>query len=154
MIQLATQQDIPQLLKLLQQICDLHAHLRPDLFAEGKSKYNEPSLQELLQDSTRPIFVYRNETGIAVGYIFCAVRLWQGEALTPQKTLYIDDLCVERQYQRQGIGSALFNYATNYAREINCHSITLNVWNGNDAAIRFYQKMGLSVQRTFLEAIL
>ena len=60
MIQQATQQDIPQLSKLLQYICDLHAKIRPDLFAAGKSKYNEQQLLELLQDSSRPIFVYRN----------------------------------------------------------------------------------------------
>ena len=154
MIQQATQQDIPQLSKLLQYICDLHSKIRPDLFATGKSKYNEQQLLELLQDSSRPIFVYRNEEGLAVGYIFCAVKLWQGEGFVSQKSLYIDDLCVDQQYQHQGIGKALFNHARNYAKEIKCHNITLNVWQGNDSAIKFYQNLGLSVQRTFLEEIL
>lgn len=154
MIQQATQQDIPQLSKLLQYICDLHSKIRPDLFAAGKSKYNEQQLLELLQDSSRPIFVYRNEEGLAVGYIFCAVKLWQGEGFVSQKSLYIDDLCVDQQYQHQGIGKALFNHARNYAKEIQCHNITLNVWQGNDSAIKFYQNLGLSVQRTFLEEIL
>ena len=154
MIQQATQQDIPQLSKLLQYICDLHSKIRPDLFAAGKSKYNEQQLLELLQASSRPIFVSRTEDGLAVGYIFCAVTLWQGEGFVPQKSLYIDDLCVDQQYQHQGIGKALFNYARNYAKEIQCHNITLNVWQGNDSAIKFYQDLGLSVQRTFLEEIL
>ena len=154
MIQQATQQDIPQLSKLLQYICDLHSKIRPDLFAAGKSKYNEQQLLELLQDSSRPIFVYRNEEGLAVGYIFCAVKLWQGEGFVSQKSLYIDDLCVDQQYQHKGIGKALFNHARNYAKEIKCHNITLNVWQGNDSAIKFYKDLGLSVQRTFLEEIL
>ena len=43
---------------------------------------------------------------------------------------------------------------TDYARSIGCHHITLNVWEGNDAALSFYRNMGMQVQKTTMETIL
>ena len=52
------------------------------------------------------------------------------------------------------IGSALYKYVRDYARSIGCHNVTLNVWEGNDAALQFYKSMGMKVQKTGMEMIL
>ena len=39
------------------------------------------------------------------------------------------------------IGKTLFEFVRDYAKSIDCHAVTLNVWEGNDSAIRFYQNI-------------
>ena len=41
-----------------------------------------------------------------------------------------------------------------FAKGAGCYDITLNVWAGNDNAVRFYDKMGMFVKETQMELIL
>ena len=52
------------------------------------------------------------------------------------------------------VGTALFSFVKDYARELGCHNITLNVWEGNDSARRFYDAMGFGIQKTLMEMII
>ena len=68
---------------------------------------------------------------------------------------HIDCPCTKEGcfYIRNGkhIGSALFDFVRDYAKSIGRHAITLNVWEGNDSAIRFYQNMGMHPQKIGME---
>ena len=41
-----------------------------------------------------------------------------------------------------------------YAKEQGCYDVTLNVWEGNDSARAFYEKMGMFVKETQMEVLL
>ena len=70
------------------------------------------------------------------------------------KTLYIDDICVDEKARGQHVGKALYEYVRDYAQSVGCNNVTLNVWDGNDAALSFYRKMGMRVQKTTMEIVL
>ena len=72
--------------------------------------------------------------------------------LCDQKSLYIDDLCVDENTRGKHVGKALYEAAVAYAREIGCDTVTLNVWCGNDSAMAFYQKQGLKPRNIYMEA--
>lgn len=142
--------DIPRLIDLLQQVNRVHHLLRPELFKPDTTKYSEPELQTLLTDASKPIFIY--EDGEVLGYAFCQVSQIQDDRLLQdRKTLYIDDLCVDEKARGTHIGTALFEFVRRYARSIGCQALTLNVWAGNDPALRFYQTMGMHPQKTSME---
>jgi len=44
-------------------------------------------------------------------------------------------------------------FAGHIACSIGCHNITLNVWEGNEAALRFYHTMGMQPQKTGMEIV-
>lgn len=69
-------------------------------------------------------------------------------------TLYIDDLCVDANTRGMHIGQALFEHVKKEAKRMGCYDVTLNVWEGNDSARHFYEKMGLKVKETQMEYIL
>ena len=71
--------------------------------------------------------------------------------LTDIKTLYIDDLCVDKEYRGHHIGEELYKYVLDYAKKNNCYNVTLNVWYDNKPALAFYEKMGLSPLKICLE---
>ena len=48
--------DIPDILRLLVQVCNVHQDIRPDIFKRDGVKYTESDLRELLTDESRPVW--------------------------------------------------------------------------------------------------
>lgn len=153
-IRRAADSDIPRIGDLLLQVHAIHHAIRPDLFRDGTRKYEDAELRQILADDSRPVFVAVRD-GRVVGYAFCVHRQFVGDRnMTDVRTLYIDDLCVDSAIRGGGIGRALYEYVLGYARNTGCYNVTLNVWEGNDAARAFYEKVGMRVQKTGMETIL
>lgn len=153
-IRFACDRDIPGMIDLLQQVGEVHHRIRPDLFRAGAQKYDEAALNALLTDPNRPILAAEIE-GKLVGYAFCILQVTENDpVLCDRKVLYIDDLCVEETLRGQGIAGALYERVLEYARELGCNAVTLNVWCGNENAMKFYEKCGLKPQKIGMETIL
>lgn len=89
------------------------------------------------------------------GYAFCVFQEHKGDnVLTDIKTLYIDDLCVDENCIGQHIGSVLYEAVKKFAKEQGCYNVTLNVWECNPSARKFYEKAGLKPYKTGMEVIL
>ena len=154
-IRRAEKKDIPQIMKLLYQVAEVHHVARPDLFRGNAAKYEPAELEEILADEKKPIFAAVDENDVLQGYAFCVVEEKKdNHVLVPVTSLYIDDLCVEEHQRGTHIGSALFEYVKEYARSIGCYDVTLNVWEGNDSAKAFYMSRGMRVMKTGMEYIL
>ena len=150
----ATKTDIPDILRLLHQVLEVHHNGRPDIFKTGATKYTEGELEELLRDEKRPVLVAKS--GIRMlGYAFCVIKVTENDnILEDMKTLYIDDLCVDECERGTGVGRALYERVKAYAKEIGCYNLTLNVWECNEGARRFYEAMGLIPRNTLMETVL
>ena len=153
-IRFAENRDIPGMINLLLQVGEVHHRIRPDLFRAGAQKYDEQTLARMLTDDTRPIFV-AVEDGKVLGYCFCILQVRENDpVLLDDRTLYIDDLCVDETARGGHIGTQLYRFTLDYARRRGCYNVTLNVWAGNDSAMRFYEAIGMRVQKIGMETIL
>lgn len=154
MIRRAKEEDIPYLNKLLYQVHKVHFETRPDLFKEETKKYTDNELIQLIHNEIKPIFVYESDN-IILGYAFCVHEQHINDNnLTDIKTLYIDDLCVDENYRGKHIGTKLYEYVLDYARKEGCYEVTLNVWADNTNALKFYESIGLRIQKIGMEKIL
>ena len=153
-IRKAEVRDIPALNKLLWQVLDVHHQGRPDLFKGGTKKYTDEELKRILADSKTPVFVAETDSGVE-GYAFCVLKQeTDSHILTDVKTLYIDDLCVDKESRGKGIGSALYRFVLAFAKEQGYYNVTLNVWSCNQDAMAFYQMLGLQPQKIGMETII
>lgn len=154
LIRRAESTDIPDILRLLVQVCNVHQNIRPDIFRRDGVKYTESDLSTLLQDGNRPVWCAL-EDGKFLGYCFCQWVQYRGSSVSnDRRELYIDDLCVEETARGMGVATALYRHVTHAARAGGAGFITLNVWTGNEGAQRFYEKMGLRPRKTTLEMAL
>lgn len=154
-IRRAEEKDIPKIGELLLQVCRVHHNGRPDLFCDGARKYDDDQLREILQDEQRPVLVAVDEADAVLGYAFCVMeRRGDGGAFHPHTTLYLDDLCVDENCRGQHVGTALYDAVTALARERGCYNVTLHVWNCNESAMRFYDRLGLKCRQMELETVL
>ena len=153
-IRLANNSDIPGMIELLKQVGEVHHQIRPDLFRAGAQKYSVSDLEELLKDENRPIFVGLDD-GRMLGYCFCILEEVKDDpVLRDVKSLYIDDLCVDENIRGKHVGSRLYDHVCIYAKSIGCRSVTLNVWCGNDSAMKFYESRGMKPRNIHMETTL
>ena len=152
MIRDAKEKDIPRILKLLEQVLQIHADIRPDLFIPGTTKYTIDELREILKNKEKPIFVAVDEADVCVGYAFCQLQEQPvSNNMVPFKSFYIDDLCVDQEARGQHIGESLFEHVKKEAKQRGCYEVTLNVWTGNTSAEKFYERMGMRTKKRQME---
>lgn len=150
----AEERDIPAIMELLIQVDMVHHNGRPDLFKGPVTKYSVEELKHILVDENTPVFVCVNEDDDVLGHGFCIMQHFGGQLMEEIDTLYIDDICVNEKARGQGVGRALYEYILDFARQANCYNVTLNVWNCNPGAMKFYEKLGLTPYKVGMEQIL
>ena len=154
-IRKANTKDIPHIKELLQQVLEIHANIRPDIFITGTTKYTEKELEDILSDENRPIYVATSGEDTCIGYAFCILKNQPfSNNMVPFKSLFIDDLCVDQNTRGQHIGEKLIEHVKEEAKKMGCYEVTLNVWAGNTLAEKFYEKMGFQTKERQLEYIL
>ncbi|SHJ39621.1 GNAT family N-acetyltransferase [Pseudobutyrivibrio xylanivorans] len=155
-IRLAQEKDIPKIIDLLQQVLEVHAKIRPDIFISGTTKYSFEDVKEMLGVETKPIYVAVDEEDNVLGYAICEIKETPEDATNKVKfkQLYIDDLCVDEKARGQHVGKALFEYVKEEAKQMGCYEVTLAVWTGNDRAEAFYEGLGMKTKERIMEFIL
>ncbi len=164
MIRQAQEKDIDKILKLLSQVLEIHAKIRPDIFVSGTTKYTKDELKSIIENPLTPVYVAvgepggspeNDDEGEVLGYAFCILKEQPFSTnMVPFRSLYIDDLCVDEKARGRHIGSLLLDHVRQQAKSLGCYEITLCVWEGNDPARRFYDMSGFKVKETVMEMIL
>lgn len=143
--------DMPAILRLLEQVNLVHHLGRPDIFKKA-TKYTDEELKAIIDDPGQLLLVAEDCEGKVCGHAFCIFQQHIGsQLLTDIKTLYVDDICVDDGHRRQSIGTRLYEAVRRTAAEHGCHNITLNVWELNPGALAFYRSLGLIPLKTMLE---
>ena len=154
-IRRAESRDLDKTLKLLSEVLELHAKIRPDIFISGTTKYTREELQAIFDNDQTPVFVAADDSGEGVGYAFCVMKRQPFSTnMKDFSTLFIDDLCVDERVRGLHIGKRLYEYVLAFAKEQGFYNVTLNVWADNVKAVGFYEKLGLRVQKIGMEKIL
>ena len=149
----AKKEDYPAVARMLRQIAQLHAALRPDIFRPASQKYDEENYCGLLEDPDAPILVAQDVRGEALGYAMLQVKTVRGDhpVLRPRTFLFVEDLCVDEAARGLGAGRLLLQAVRELAKSRGIEKIELNVWECNEGALKFYERLGFQTQRRELE---
>lgn len=66
--------DIPAIMKLLSQVLEIHASIRPDIFIPGTTKYTVEELTTIINDDQKAVFVAVDEDDQVLGYAFTQLQ--------------------------------------------------------------------------------
>ena len=154
-IRKAEEKDLDQVLALLSDLLELHAALRPDIFIPGTTKYTKEELLDIFANDETPVYLAVNDDDEMMGYVFCVIQDPPFTTNMKQlKTLFIDDFGVLEKYRGQHIATEMFEFVKEEAKRRGCYNVTLNVWEGNDKARKFYDSIGMTAQEIKMEYIL
>ena len=141
----ATDQDYEALCGLLGELDSLHREALPQVFRkpEGPARTKD-YISHLLAEENGVVFVAERD-GEVIGFVQAAVQEARAiPIMVPRCYVVIGDLVVKDGLRRLGVGRLLAEKAHQWAVSKGASQIELNVWEFNQGAIAFYEKLGYS----------
>lgn len=150
-IRKAKVEDIKEISDILMQVSKLHSDNRPDIFKDKKMSEIIKWSEDILKDNQKIVIVAESESKIC-GVAVCKMKTINEHInVKDTKIFSVDELCVDKDYRKKGIGSNLIAEAKRLAEENNCNRLELNCWKFNQDAMKFYKDIGFEEQRIFFE---
>lgn len=151
----AEKKDAPRLVELLGTIAELHHRGRPDIYSAGGAKYTVKDVEKKIGNKDELILVAINDDGYIMGYTMSKIfNTKKDDIMISFKSMYIDDVCVDASFRRNGAGRKLMEATKAHGQAAGCHNVVLNVWAFNENAVEFYKSCGMKVQRMYMEYLL
>ncbi|MBM7602451.1 ribosomal protein S18 acetylase RimI-like enzyme [Metabacillus crassostreae] len=101
------------------------------------------NLKQLERELANPSsqFFFANFTNEVAGYLKVNMNDAQSEEMG-EESLEIERIYIKNKFQKYGLGKSLLNKAMEIAMEHYKNKVWLGVWEKNENAIAFYEKMG------------
>ena len=126
--------------RLARQVHELHVQWRPDLFRSVQYPIMSEEFSALLREQ-RLLLAQRD--GMVVAYAVFTMQQFDVPKLMPQKTLKLEEICVEEAYRRQGVAKALLQELMRLGKAAGCTDLRLTCDPHNAAGIAFYESLGM-----------
>lgn len=137
--------DFSALTSLWNSLDELHAAMQPDFFRVAVRDRSHRCFERRLSDpSVLSLVAVLEET--IVGVVLATLHETPDEPmLVAMRRVYLDELIVAESVRHSGVGSRLLAEVREWARQRNATQLILTVWEGNDAAVAFYDHHGFCV---------
>lgn len=140
--------ELPRIAKLKQQIHQVHVNGRPDLFIPIADL--APFMDTTAARNCGLVLAECQDA--VVGYaIVQYVDRPANPYIRDRHYLHVEEFCVDENHHRMGIGAKLMEALKQLARKKGYPRIELDVWGFNEGARQFYEAVGMSAYRTFME---
>jgi len=131
------------ILILKKQIQNFHHCHKPDFYKKTDSPFSKNEFEKLLVSIDSKVYVVESGDKI-YGYAITRVISFQANPLiVDHKRLFIDDIIIDPEYRKKGIGKFLIEKLESVCRSEGYNYLDLNVWSFNTEAIDFYRKHGM-----------
>lgn len=140
--------DYPEIDRLMKELHELHVKGRPDLYTELEHPYSREEFEKIVSDP-EIIAILAEEKSVVID--LCIGTLRKKSGMVEMKTMYIEDLIVDRNFRGKGIASQLYEEMEERGRNTGAKRLDLMVWEFNSDAKRFYEKQGMRPQRYIYE---
>ncbi|MBS11918.1 MAG: hypothetical protein CME19_10005 [Gemmatimonadetes bacterium] len=150
-IRIEESNDLDVIVPLNAAVQNEHHDRRSDWFKPFDPDAVRRSLEKMLAAGGAQILVaWVGET--PAGYLLLIERIrWENALRSADRSLEIDQMSVEPQFRRHGIGRALVDRAKEIAKEESFDRIRLTVWFDNTGTRSFYESIGFKTFREFME---
>lgn len=152
-VRLAKENDLDRVNELRRQVNDLHVKGRPDIFKPGFPEELSDHVYTIRNDPKQRIVVCERGRLICGFAVLNHITRPETPFMTERDYLDIDEFCVDEAYRRTGVGTELMQFIRSYAEELGFSRIELNMWEFNADALAFYEEIGFTTYRRYMEWI-
>ncbi|MBR6039080.1 MAG: GNAT family N-acetyltransferase [Clostridia bacterium] len=137
--------------ELRKQVNDLHVNGRPDIFKPGFSRELADHIDTIWNDPDQKIVVCERE-GVICGFaVLHHIRKPENPFMFERDFLDIDEFCVDEAQRRTGVATEMIAFIRSYAKTQGFDRIELNMWEFNGDALAFYEAVGFTTYRRYME---
>ena len=135
---------------LIMQVHKLHVNERNDIYKDVDPMDFEEFRTEL--SNSNNIYLIAELENEIVGICFSQIKeISNNKIMKNRKILHIENICVDENHQKKGIGKKLYKQIVQLAKEKNIDNIELMVWGFNKNAINFYKNLGMNIKNLKFE---
>jgi len=145
-IRRATLEDYPGFLSIARETHEHHVALLPDIFRSAEVAVPVEYFAGLVTGDESCIFLAERD-GVIVGYATLQSRHALYDSQVPRTAGFIDNFGIAEACRRMGVGRLLFEACRERATAMGASSLDLDCWEANQGAIRFYESLGMRVNR-------
>jgi diamine N-acetyltransferase len=140
-IETASPDDVNVIVSLNASIHELHDRLAPDFFHSAARELVRAEFAKLFTETnTRVLIAWDN--GTPVGYcVLKTIELEPNASTRGFRRLYVDQMAVEPDWRRKGVGTATHGSGNSILARTNISEVVLEYWSNNDAARQFYKAL-------------
>jgi GNAT superfamily N-acetyltransferase len=145
-IEPASHADVETLAKLRVRVHALHVSRAPDLFIEPTdAEMQEVCRALLMEGNARAFIAYADD--VPIGYVLALIQERQPSLLSrARRWLYVDQISVEPQWERRGVGQQLVQRVIDLGRSLGIGELITDVWAFNGGAKAFFNACGFRSQ--------
>jgi diamine N-acetyltransferase len=143
--------DFVRLQPLHKEVHDLHVSKRPDKYRNATQTLDKSYYEELLTSAEGKVYVIEDKNQIVAFTILKKMMPPDWNTKVQASYVFMEDLGVTSAYRGEGLARLLFNEAIEFTRVSGANSLELGVWEFNQEAIGFYEKMGMTTQARKME---
>lgn len=147
----ATQEDVPELVRVLQDASDTKQEHGDNIW--GTTPFTEKEAQRMLDGGHT--YVARTEDGTIAGTFVLQPedeRMW-GDKGVDEQALYIHRLSARREFRGKGVGEQIISWAGQKARELQKPLLRLDCPYEQRSLCEYYEKRGfIEVERRDIQA--
>ena len=142
--------DFEQTHRIVMQVHNLHLKNRRDIYKDVNPLTIDEFKEDITSDNKLYLVAESNEN--VVGICFSTIKIiTDNRIINDKKIVYIENICVDVNERKKGIGKMLYNETIKIAKNIKANSIELMVWKFNEEAINFYKNLGMEIKNIRFE---
>ena len=151
MVRFANIEDLTRINEIRKQVHKVHSDGRPDVFRSDFNEALENHIYTIWNDQNSDVIV-AERNGVICGF---SVVSYVTKPLSPysieRKYYNVVEFGVDENFRRQGIGTELFDFIKEQARDRGFHKIELDMWEFNESALKFYESVGFRTYRRYMD---
>lgn len=154
MVRFARKEDYKAINALRAPVCALHANTYPEVFKPVFAQDHQERVLKMMDDPEQEVLV-AEENGQLLGFAMVEyIKREETNSMYAVHAAHIVEIGVDEKAQGKGIGTALIQAVKEAAKARGCSSVQLDVWELNQDARHFYEKLGFVTLRRKMEQAL
>ena len=147
----AVEQDYEGISEIFTEVNVMHSEALPSIFVEPE-EHEEPArdrkfISDDIANENAALFVAEKD-GQIIGIIHVSIRESPDIPIMVKRRYgYVDTIAIANEFRNSGVGKALMREAERWAIQKNVSQLELNVWDFNQNASAFFQKLGYTAAR-------
>jgi ribosomal protein S18 acetylase RimI-like enzyme len=151
LVRAAVEQDFEGISEIFNEVNAMHSEALPSIFVEPKEPVESACdikfISDDIADENTALFVAERD-GQIIGIIHVSIRESpEIPIMVKRRYGYIDDIAIAKEFRNSSIGKTLMREVERWAIQKNVSQLELNVWDFNQNAFAFFQKLGYTAVR-------
>lgn len=151
MVRFAEEHELNRINELRKQVNDLHVAGKPEIFKPGFPEELREFVHSIWNDPDKAIVVAEREGEICGFAVLHHIVRPETPFMFVRDYLDVDEFGVDEAHRREDVATEMIAFIRAYAKEAGFSRIELNMWEFNHDALAFYEAVGFTTYRRYME---